>query len=338
MGLTIGNPFLIETIIQAVLYVLYLTSLAFALRWLLYKEEGWTLRSRREVNWILLTTAILLFAFSTWGIVILTLLLLSSIGKFESNNEVISERLLIAGTTSEILTYLIIDAVLIFRCWSVYQRSWRAVCIPLLLWLSNIVLTAIFVFYSATGFKEDTPFRILPAAAIFYCCNFATNLYTTSAIIYRVRRIANANNNGQSILYRVCRIVAGTGVLYASTSLAVVVATFLMPNDPVAYSVCNAINFSMAGIAFNLLLIRVGQLRADNEMEVCASTPDVNRSVVLSTVQFGVPSDNNSFDSERGYYRGDLGEASLRNKRPGFGLDVKRVPTLDTGGARELKG
>ncbi|KAM6499105.1 hypothetical protein JOM56_004613 [Amanita muscaria] len=327
MELTIGNPFLIATIIQAVLYVLYLTSLAFALRWLLYKEEGWILRSRREVNWFLLTTAILLFAFSTGDIVISALLLLPSIG-FESNNEVIGKQFLIAGTTFEVLTFLIIDAVLIFRCWSVYQRSWRAVCIPLLLWLSNIALMTIFVIYSATGFKNDTPFRFLPAAVIFYCCNFATNLYTTSAIVYRVRRIANANNNGQSILYRVCRIVAGTGVLYASTSLAVVVATFLMPNDLVAYFVCNAINFSMAGIAFNLLLIRVGQLRADNEMEVCASTPDVNRSVVLSTVQFGVPSDTNSFDSESGYYRGDLGEASLRDKRPGFGLDVKHVPRL----------
>jgi hypothetical protein len=86
------QPFFIATILQAFFYVLYLISLVCALRWLLYKEDGWILRSRREVNWFMLTIAILLFAFSTGELAISAL----AFTTFNSHNEMIGEQLLIA--------------------------------------------------------------------------------------------------------------------------------------------------------------------------------------------------------------------------------------------------
>ncbi|KAM6499030.1 hypothetical protein JOM56_004538, partial [Amanita muscaria] len=60
--------------LQAFFYALYLVSLVHALRWLLYEEEGWTLRSRDKVNWLLLTITILVFAFSTADVMLEVLL------------------------------------------------------------------------------------------------------------------------------------------------------------------------------------------------------------------------------------------------------------------------
>ena len=89
-------------------------------------------------------------------------------------------------------------------------------------------------------------------------------------------------------LYRsVCQVVAGTGILYAVTSFTLVLSIFLqlrysvlqrlcpifeaVVRIPIIYtrsmSICPQ-NFSMAGIAFNLLLIRVGQRRSDDQLDI----------------------------------------------------------------------
>jgi hypothetical protein len=45
----------------------------------------------------------------------------------------------------------------------------------------------------------------------------------------------------------------------------------------------------MAGITFNLFLVRAGQLRSElSEMDVERGMRNVNGSVVLTTVQFGI--------------------------------------------------
>ncbi|KAM6504198.1 hypothetical protein JOM56_001141 [Amanita muscaria] len=59
-------------------------------------------------------------------------------------------------------------------------------------------------------------------------CNFATNLYSTCAILYRVLPVAMKSINSARDLYSICQIAAGTsGVLYAATSFALVISIFL---------------------------------------------------------------------------------------------------------------
>lgn len=284
-----AQPFLIAALLQPFLYGLYLITFGHALRWLVYEEEGWSLRSREKVNWLLFTTTVIVFMFSTVDLILETSLQLT----FTDYEGGITQQLVISSVAVETSSLLITDAVMIIRCWLVYQRSWRAVCFPCILWLANI--TCVILWVTAYAMLMSRPAPIYEELMnfplqVFYCCNFATNLYATCAIVYRLWRIAKATNNRSSILYRLCRIVAGTGLLYTSTSLPMAVLAFFMVTDTPVYILCDTINFSAAGITFNLLLIRMGQLRAE-VMDLDESTSDISGSVVLSTVpvQFNIP-------------------------------------------------
>ncbi|KIL60330.1 hypothetical protein M378DRAFT_168205 [Amanita muscaria Koide BX008] len=278
------QQYLIAIMLQSFFYALYLVSLVHAFRWLLYEEEGWTLKSRDKVNWLLLTISSFVCMFLTVDVVLTALLQLTS----ASGMPIEAFQIGIASLVVEVSTLLITDAVLIIRCWLVYQRSRRVAFFPLMLWLANIALFILwFIFYmSPNSINPVSLFTV----RLFYCCTCAINLYTTSAIVYQLRRVARAHSGRSSILYRICRMVATTGILYTLTSLPLVMMAFLFPKHRPAYAICYTVNVLMAGITFNLLLIRVGQLRAEVEMDDNGDggSPD-GTSVVFSTVAFGVP-------------------------------------------------
>ncbi|KAM6499146.1 hypothetical protein JOM56_004654 [Amanita muscaria] len=99
---------LVVAILQAFLYALYLVSLAHALRWLLYYEEGWTLRSRDQVNWALLTTTFVVFILTT---VDLAFRITASRLPFASG-KVTHLKMTIAGISIEGSTLVLADATL----------------------------------------------------------------------------------------------------------------------------------------------------------------------------------------------------------------------------------
>lgn len=310
------HPFLIAAITQTFLYGVYLVSLGHALRWLLLEEEGWSLRSRDKVNWLLLTTTAVIFVFSTVDVIFDMALQLTFTGGLEYGGRDITQQLVIASVAIETATLLITDAVLIFRCWLVYQKSWRAVCFPFTLWVINVTCMVLWVVGYALSEFNSPIYRLLsrPSMQLFYSCSFTTNLYATSAIVYRVWRVARVTNKRSSILYRVCRIVAGTGILYTSTSLPLVVSTFLIVTQKPIYILCNAINFSVCGITFNLLLIRVGQLRAEVEMGIHESTHDISASVPLSTLPQSDNPDMDCFDESRSVPGRNHTDAKLKQR------------------------
>ncbi|KAM6499028.1 hypothetical protein JOM56_004536 [Amanita muscaria] len=283
-----SQPFLIAAMLQAFLYALYLVSLVHALRWLLYEEEGWTLKSRDQVNWLLLAITILVFAFATADVVFEVLLQLTSSTSMDSQA---THLFTVSSVVVESVTVLIADIVLVIRCWLVYEKSWRVVCFPFVLWLGNLASFFVWITVYTISFAKGilhSPVSLL-ALRLFYSFNCTTNFYATSAIVYRLMRVARANSSSRSsIIYRICRTVAATGSLYTLTSLPLVVTAFFMPNNMTPYLICDAINFSTAGITFNLLLIRVGQIRAGVEMDADGSSRDVSASVLFST-QLGVP-------------------------------------------------
>ena len=59
---------IIATFVQAVLYGIYISTLAFCLRWLLYADEGW--KRRQNINWSIVTITILVAVFSTTNLAV----------------------------------------------------------------------------------------------------------------------------------------------------------------------------------------------------------------------------------------------------------------------------
>ncbi|KAM6501623.1 hypothetical protein JOM56_001600 [Amanita muscaria] len=312
------QPNLIPLISQAFLYTLYLASLVYALRWLLCEEEGWTLKRQDKVNWGQLTITVVVFVFTT-----VDLLLDIAIQSLSlTDKETTQQQITITSISIESTTLIITDAILIIRCWLVYQMSWRVVCFPLILWLANIICVVNWITnFTLWVLVSEVPYhqRRTVFLRLYYCCHFVTNFYATSAIFYRVWRVARANASGNrqsSILYRICRIVATTGFLYTCTSLSQVVAAFYIDKHLGVYILCDNINFSMAGITFNLFLIRVGQLRS--ELSSDQGTRSASESVWLTTVQFGISApatndyDNTQADANLNEKEGDAEEG----KRP----------------------
>ncbi|KIL58233.1 hypothetical protein M378DRAFT_86822 [Amanita muscaria Koide BX008] len=281
------QQYLIGVMLQSFFYALYLVSLVHAFRWLLYEEEGWTLKSRNKVDWLLLTISSFVCMFLTVDLVFTVLLQLALTEVDQIDIAIFSTccHLTIFQIVIEITTLLITDAILIIRCWVVYQRSWRVAFFPLMLWLANVVLFIVW-FISYMSPNPINPVSLF-TLRLCYCCTCTINLYATTAIVYQLRRVARAHSSRSSILYRICRTVATTGILYTLTSLPLVVMAFLFPEYKPAYVICDTVNVLMAGITFNLLLIRVGQLRADDNGG--GGSPDESASVVFSTVAFGVP-------------------------------------------------
>jgi hypothetical protein len=60
------NPeqaYTIAVTIQALLYGLYVATLAHCLRWLLFDDDGWS--HRKDINWRMLIITVIIFLFST---------------------------------------------------------------------------------------------------------------------------------------------------------------------------------------------------------------------------------------------------------------------------------
>lgn len=246
------------TFIQSILYGLYIATFVECLRWLMFENEGWKLRRCKQMRWSFIIIAIIVFAISTADVLIGLWLTRTRLAGQQS----ISARLSFLTVAIDGATLIIIDAVLIFRCWTVYGKSWRVICLPLVLWTCTVACAVTWTVCNAVGVKLiETPTVIAVGAGVFYVCNFATNVYASSAIVYRVWNSAMTTDR-HSRLYEVCRTISGTGILYSLTSLLSLVAAFWAIHDNFPLALINAINFPTACITYNLVIIRVGQLRA----------------------------------------------------------------------------
>jgi hypothetical protein len=64
------KTFIVSVFIEAMLCGFYATTFVLCLRWLVFTDEGWKLRPRRQVNSPMLILAVLVFALQTVDFVI----------------------------------------------------------------------------------------------------------------------------------------------------------------------------------------------------------------------------------------------------------------------------
>ncbi|KAM6502577.1 hypothetical protein JOM56_002554 [Amanita muscaria] len=273
IGLAEGD--VVAIFVQAILFGLYLASLAHCLRWQLVDDEGWRLRTK--INWAMLIIAIFLFLLLTIDLAIRLYLTIAAVQgdtqyfKFPG----------VAVTVLECSAMLITDAVLIYRCWVVYARSWRIVCIPIFFWILLFASSIICIFYLTPLINPKNEESVFHAFLleyyfwiVFYCANIATNIYATcmdelpsSVLALNLPNVAKGigSANSSKRLHRVSRILTESGILYTSTSVLSLIGaiTIRWPELGLFSNLTSVLNFSMAGITFNLILIRVAQDRSN---------------------------------------------------------------------------
>ena len=71
----------------------------------------------------------------------------------------------------------------IFRCWTVYNRSWRIAILPLLLLLYNISILLVTAYFNAIYTRTPSvpgPHRRWPIMMVsYYAATIAINIYAT---------------------------------------------------------------------------------------------------------------------------------------------------------------
>jgi hypothetical protein len=255
-----GGSNVIEVLVQVVLYGLNIASLVFCLRCIVWDDKEWKLCSK--INWPLITITLPVFLFSTvnFGISLHMTLLADN-----ARDLPVYHALYAVATGLGDATFLIVDGVLIFRCWVVYSRAWRVIVLPLALLMVDTVLSVFVVALLAKIASDPSKNQALAdllsySYMIFYASTAATNIYVTSAIVLRVARWNRDSHLGR--LYDICCIISESGIPFTLMTVVGLVAKAIATTSSkfgLQSYMLDAINFSIASITLNLILIRAGE-------------------------------------------------------------------------------
>ncbi|KAF5352617.1 hypothetical protein D9756_006192 [Leucocoprinus leucothites] len=255
----------------------YITSVAFCYRWLLFADEGWKLRKR--ISWMIVAATSVIFLLNLVYPVISLRRVMGMVKLLKDSPEAHYttaswDRVL--RCTSADVTALIADCILIYRCWVVYERrSVAVIAFPVILWFGGLACTILEVYFEiahdqnpeiGTQVWRGVNVSIGPAFALipFLGLTVILNCYLTYMLMRRINAMAKSGESAIAWQLRyIARIFAESGVLYLSITVAQLAAWFT-PNN-IAIQILSLINIPVTGIAFNLVVIRSAQLRAEQE-------------------------------------------------------------------------
>ncbi|KAK0433267.1 hypothetical protein EV421DRAFT_1441565 [Armillaria borealis] len=178
-----------------------------------------------------------------------------------------------------ILSTILADATLIWRCWIVWGRSWRIVLVPILCTTLAAVSRVIVAYYStfvpaesksplALFFENTVSWSVLYSSLIL-----ATLLWCTSLIIYRIWRVGGPA--GRIHVYqRVIEILVESASLYSA--VLVVLVVFEARNE-LAGTYIEDLTTAIRGIMPTILVGRVaaGHARPDDSWSDSATASSI---------------------------------------------------------------
>lgn len=283
-----AEPTVIMSFAHTLLYGVYLTSLGHCLRWLVFDTEGRKLRPR--IPWPTVALTFFLFILATGNVAVVlwtTLVVAEGQGASAYNATFVWS----AGLGVAVL--LVVDAVLIYRCWLVYLKTWPVIVFPLVLWFADLVSGIIGVVLLAPNSPWPHPdnltfYRyILNDDMTFLICEIVINVYVTSAIVIQILRVRRWNNGQTSGgFHEIGRFFAESGSLFTVTCIINLLFKVLALSEErfqVPSLVMGAININTATIAFNLVLIRMAQERP----RVVTDSEASRQQPILTTCPFG---------------------------------------------------
>ncbi|KAK0469017.1 uncharacterized protein EV420DRAFT_1658099 [Desarmillaria tabescens] len=267
--LTEQQSSIVALYLESTAWGIFLVTLGLCLRSLLFNKSG--LKPFSEVNRPMLAVCLTMPIFATVNMAINTKRALDSVGP-----EGISEQFTNLGSPIEIVKFscvnlqtLLADGILTYRCWIVYGKSWMIVATPLLLWIGVLGTTITNIYLLSTIHSEalTVATKLRPIVTSFWVISIALNIITTFLIVMRIfavdRKLVFQPISGLSIsrserrfsaLQRTMRIIIESGAIY--TGIAIITfATYVSGN--VGVYITSALEVQTAGIAFNLVIIRV---------------------------------------------------------------------------------
>ncbi|KAG7442944.1 uncharacterized protein BT62DRAFT_1079035 [Guyanagaster necrorhizus] len=267
--LTDQQASIVALYLESTAWGIFLVTFGLCLRSLLFSKSG--LKPFSEINRPMFAVCLIMPIFATVNMAINTKRALDSVGP-----RGISEQFTDLGSAIEIVKFscvnlqtLVADGILTYRCWIVYGKSWMIAAAPVLLWIGVLGTTTANIYLLSTIHSEalTAATKLRPVVTSFWVISIALNIITTALIVLRIfavdRKVTFQPMSGISIsrserrfnaLQRTMRIIVESGAIY--TGIAIITfATYVSGN--VGVYITSALEVQTAGIAFNLVIIRV---------------------------------------------------------------------------------
>lgn len=256
-----------ELFVGSVLYGLYLPTLYLCVQRLIWDDNNSRFVRPKSVQWVILIAALVLGICSSVNLALGVLRSQQAFAHcvtpdttglvFSSVSDWVN---MVKGATT-CATLLIVDGILIYRCWLIWSRKVCAVSIPIVLWLANLGIAIAMLIEQSTVTADSVIYVSKVKALLISITSIPVplNALTTSLIVYRLWSLDRGaghpflHRGEKTRLKNAIRIIVESGLLYTAT-VFVCFCTYLANSN--AFYIATVITIRMAGIAFNLIVIR----------------------------------------------------------------------------------
>ncbi|EKM76885.1 hypothetical protein AGABI1DRAFT_130900 [Agaricus bisporus var. burnettii JB137-S8] len=292
MGHSPGGEVL-ALMIGSVLYGLNLVTVWLSIQRLFRERGNW--KRGLDINLPMAAVVIVLFMASTTNLALQVTLVMRNLSQSPPEDFLMERsRTIVAQAILLILETIIADGVLLFRCWTVWNKMILIIVLPLVLWVGCVCSSAYASYCLYRILLHPTPSaapalsaKTYAASVAFWAATITVNIYCTGLIVGRICSVQQGWRppsicSSQDIPQRgrlqlAKRIVIESAMMYTLSSLS----AFISHICPYAEQEAQII-----GIAFNLILIRPWSQKQDHESELCVrgSEPKTKRSTVSVAV------------------------------------------------------
>ncbi|KAF8191516.1 hypothetical protein K438DRAFT_1830649 [Mycena galopus ATCC 62051] len=270
---------IVALFLESVFWGIYLVTFFLCLRSLLFDSNlDW--KRFANINWPMLIVTMIMSVFATLDVAVGLLHNIQAFIQYTGSGGAaeefshISDWVNIVKTIDCLCQTIVGDAMLIYRCWMIYGKSWRVVAFSLVLWLGCVVCTGMTLHIEATLHSNAliTSGSLHPLIVAFWVLTITQTALTTGLIVFRIWRVEQENapfvyntnpsspHKQQSRLRQVMRVIIESGIMY--TAIASLTFITEMANSNSTYGVSD-VEVQIVGITFNLIIIRAGRAASE---------------------------------------------------------------------------
>ncbi|KAF9465691.1 hypothetical protein BDZ94DRAFT_296824 [Collybia nuda] len=154
------------------------------------------------------------------------------------------------------------DAILIYRCFVVWNRRWVIITGPVILSLTGTACGIVTLALTSSTLRAPVKADITPFFTSLLALTLAGNFISSALIVFRIWRVSKrsspykTNLGQQDPLSRAIRITIEAGLLYTASALVMLV-TFAIGHN--SHIILARLIVQIIGITFNLLITRTRQ-------------------------------------------------------------------------------
>ncbi|KAJ7189813.1 hypothetical protein GGX14DRAFT_607822 [Mycena pura] len=246
---------LVALFVSCVLYGILLTTFVPCLHSLLFfASHKFQIKSRHEIKFPILAATILMFLVASFSAVISMQDVMDGFINYQgpggplefygtvhtvnagwihwmpvvedSVQAILGDGLLVSAWFFITILGSLIPNLEIYRCYVLYDRNWRAIIVPSMVWIGLVAMsiTSSYREITLTGGESLNDSAVLPVLSAASLLTFATSLITTYLIIRRLIKTEFRLNKGvaiqRHILTRIATIFFETGLIYTLSIIA----------------------------------------------------------------------------------------------------------------------